>query len=402
MKIGKKEEDQFYMETNKLSELIAQQEEMEAGTSWESEVSGFTVHPLLDAMTAWAMSRDPGNSISLETLQDTVANAGLMLEYGGKTACLRSCAMSSLLETAGISGGGISRVGKEALAIGLTAFLSGSRSSSRVMTRLGKVAAIVSSGYEYMPITSLLQIMQKLENTCGKAEFVDGAISHDRTIATFRYPGVSDHFTDVYNRVATAHGYPATKRITPYVQFISSDTSNDAATLITYLGLGNVMVPLDSVRVPHIPPRETRADGTRKKAIEKFSEEVDALFGRLDTDIEAHIDEMLSVNIQHAGNCFVGLAKYARIPQKWGGVIEEEIRSDFPNGSECTFFEIYRALCQCTSVAIDSGLNSNSSRITDMEEGICKVFNNRQSWTKFDLPGTVVWSNQSTKAGGPQ
>ena len=137
-----------YHETS-FSELVADQEALERASKWE-KASSLSVKPLATPMDVLVRSADPANDIPSEILYDTCENAGIMLEYDGVEACLRDCAIPSLLATAGISGGGVSRVEKEQLSIGLSAFLTGCRSASQILTRAGKVAAVVSARYEYM------------------------------------------------------------------------------------------------------------------------------------------------------------------------------------------------------------------------------------------------------------
>ena len=133
-------------------------------------------------------------------------------------------------------------------------------------------------------------------------------------------------------------------------------------------------------------------NGVRLTPMEKFREETQTLFSKMEYDIADLIPKMLATSINHPGNTFVGLCKYAGIPQKWGGLIEEDIRADWPDMSGCTFLDIYEELTRSTALAIRDGLEPHSKRILTLEEGIAKVAKNRSSWKKYDLAGTVVWS----------
>lgn len=391
--------DEYYESFGKgeYSKLISAQRDMEAHTFWEDDIvsNQMKVTALADPMDALSKNADPANTIPYDLLYDTTVNAGLMLNYEGKEACLRDCAMQSLKNTAGIDGPGFNRVPKEKLAEGITCFLFGSRDKSKIMTRAGKVSAILSQQYQYMPCTQLLDICDSLQDTFGIADFRGGSICHSMTVAEFEYPDSAQQITAAYNAALINAGKPSTAQITPVIQFRASDTSNAAAMLITYLKLGpGQLLPIGSVNVPHVAPREFDANGNRISCIDKFQAEADGLFAKLNYDIADLLPKMLATKIDHPGNCFVGLAKYAGIPQKWGGIVEEEVRMDWPDGSDCTFMDVYEALTQVTALAIRDGLSPYSTRVLDLEEGISKVARIRASWKKYDLPGTVAWSAQ--------
>lgn len=365
---------------------------LEGETQWEENVSGFSVLPLATPMDAEIRANDPLNTIPKEILLDTVDNAGIMLAYEGKEVCLRSCALPSLQATARISGSGITQVEKTQLAIGLTAFLTGARDRSRVLTRAGKVAAVLSAQYEWMPISELLEVCDELETQLGPAQFIGGSISHALTVAQFEYPNAAQDITDAYNSILNSRGYLQNKNLTPVVEFRASDTSGEAAKMLTYLKSSGFMIPMGGFGVVHRSPNQYGPNGMRLTCMDKFREEAAVLYSKLRYDIADAIPKMLDTVIDYPGNCFVGLCKYANIPQKWGGAIEEEVRNDYPDGSMCTFLDIYEAMATVTARAVEDGYEPYSLRVLELEEGICKVFKNRSSWKKYDLPGTVAWS----------
>ncbi len=373
-------------------DLKAAQEELERRTFWEADVTDLSVVSLATPIDAELRANDPKkNPLGRDILIDTVDHSGLMLSYAGKEMCLRGCAIPSLLTTAGINGGGISRTNKDQLAIGLTAFLSGAREKSQIMTRAGKVAAILSAQYEYMPASTLLRIVDGLEQQFGDAVFLGGIVSHSLTVAQFAYPLSSERVTKAYQSVLVANGRPSNKKLTPIVQLRASDTSGEAAKLITFLKDGNIMLPLGGFKVIHIPPHEYDANGQRLTCMDKFREEAALLFSKLENDISSELDRMLKTPIAYPGNCFIGLCKYALIPQKWGGIVEEDVRASYPDGSDCRFLDIYEGLAACTAEAVKAGYEPCSQRVLDLEEGISKVLHNHSSWTRYDLPGTVSW-----------
>jgi len=337
---------------------------------------------------------DAACAIPKEVLLDTCDNSGLMLRYNGTESCLRDCAMPSLLNTAGISGPGVGRSAKNDLAVGLTAFLRGSRDKSQVLKRCGKVTAVLSQQYEYMPISELLDVCEELEFTFGTMDFGSGLISHDMTAAEFTFPESVGMITKAYNAVLVAAGRPATTAIMPVVQFRASDTSGEAAKLLTFLKFGASMMPVGGVKVVHIPPMERDANGNRLTCMDKFREEASQLFSKLEYDMNTLFPKMLDTRIEHPCNAFIKLCKYAGIPRMWGGVVEEDLRMNWPDYSGATFLDVYEALTEVTAVAIRSGQKPCSKRILDLEEGIAKIANNHAVWKRYDLPGSIGWSGK--------
>lgn len=375
--------------------LLALQKDLEADTIWEAVNTDLEVLPMETPMDVEARHCDPMNTIPKEILLDTCEHSGILLSYVGKTTCLRDCAMPSLLNTAGISGPGVGRASKVNLAKGLSAFLSNSRQESRVMIRGNKISAVVSTQYEYMPISELLEICEDLEDTFGVMHFRSGSVSHDLTTAEFAFPDVAQQITTAYNAVLINAGRPNSKELlTPIVQFRASDTSSKAAQLTTFLKMGSRLVPIGGFKVPHVAPLEFDENHNRITCIDKFRRESSTLFSKFEYNIKELLPKMLETEIHYPGNCFVGLCKYASIPQKWGGIIEENLRNDWPNHAGCTFLDVYEALTEVTALALNDGLAPYSRRILDLEEGISKISRDKAYWTKYDLPGTVAWTQK--------
>lgn len=124
--------------------------------------------------------------------------------------------------------------------------------------------------------------------------------------------------------------------------------------------------------------------------MEKFEKEAQLIYSRMEYDVNTLVPEMLETQISYPANTFVGLCKKARIPQKWGGEVEDEIRNDWPDGSKCTFLDVYEYLTSVTKKALEDN-SPHSQRLLDLEEDIARVAHNKALWTKYDLPGTVAW-----------
>lgn len=380
---------------HEYANFVACQKKLEAMSEWITGVRGMQVTALADPMSVEERYNDPTNRIGKDILLDTADNSGLILNAEGVSECLRQCALPSLLGTSGIGGTGIGRVTKHFLAIGISAFLTAARSESQILKRAGKVASVVSMQYEYMPPSELLEICEKLENQFGKPEFIGGSISHDLTTAKFRFPEAAPDVTAAYNKLLIAAGKPATAQLTPVVEFRTSDTSGEAARLITYLQDSTAsmysLIPLgEGVKVVHTPPDETGANG-RKTCMEKFEEEAATLYAKTGAEIQTLIPAMLNTHIRYPANSLIGLCKSNRIPQKWGGLVEEDVR-DIYGQQGCTFLDLYLLLTEVTSHAVNEGNSPQSKRIIELEEILSKIARSPHKWTQYDKPGTVSWS----------
>lgn len=389
-------EDSYYMSFGRgeYADLRKAQEDLERTTTWVEDVSNLAIRAMDTPIEAETLANDPTNHIPKEVLLDTVDNCGLMLQFDGKEECLRICAMPSLLSTVQIRGIGVFKPSKYQQAIALTALLTGCRTHSKVMARAGKICAIVSQKYSHLPIPQLLDVTDNLDAYLGTPEFVSGCVSHALTVAKFEYPDATKDITDTYGKILALHGRSMApgEQLTPVVEFRSSDTTGEAAKLLTYLQVspGHLMPVGEGVRVDHIRPTELDENGNRITAMQKFNQEAQLLYSRLDYDMKQLFPAMLQTPIEYPVNTFIGLCKKAQIPQKWGGPVEEELRADWPDHSGCTFLDIYEYLTSTTKKALEEN-TPHADRLLDLEEGIARIAHNRALWTKYDLPGTVAW-----------
>ena len=394
-------EDEFYLNFTRgeYADLRKAQADLEASTVWEENVPPPSVRTMATPMEAEIYFNTPGHNIPKEILLDTADNFGLMLQYNYKEACMRNCAYPSLLSTIEIRGAGLAKPEKPEQAIALTALLTGCRSYSSVMSRGGKVCAIVSPKYNHMPIPALLDITDNLDAYLGTPDFVSGCVSHALTVAKFEYPDATKDITDTYGKILAAHGRSLApgEQLTPVIEFRSSDTTGEAAKLLTYLQIspGHLMPIGKGVRVNHVRPTDHDENGNRLTALEKFRQEAQLLYSRLDYDMNELFPAMLNTPIEYPGNTFIGLCTKAQIPQKWGGPVEEELRNDWPDHSGCTFLDIYEYLTSTTKKALEEN-TPHSDRLLDLEESIARIAHNRVLWTKYDLPGTVAWVQSVT------
>lgn len=400
----KMHEDEYYQyfSSGEYGKLLSAQKEMEQTTIWEEGIAtrdvrftGFGFHTDEEIDRLLATPEFVG--ISREQMVDTMHNAGIIAHYNGKNVCVRSCAMQSLTATIKISGAAIGQSAKEDLADGMNAFIKCARDKSKVMIRAGKISAVLSQNYKYMPISDLLAVCTDLEHSFGYADFVGGSIAHNLTMAEFEFPESAAKITAAYNSALANAGKNPSGTLIPVVQFRAADTCDEASKMVTYLKFGpEKLMPIGGFSVKHVNPRQTSRSGQRDTCMEKFRKEASMLFSKMQNDIQELIPRMLEVKINHPGNCFIGLCKYAGIPQKWGGLIEENLRADFPDGSDCCFLDIYESMTEVTAKAIRDGYKPSSQRILNLEEGISKVARHREYWKRFDLPGTVAWSQTAS------
>ena len=235
----------------------------------------------------------------------------------------------------------------------------------------------------------LLDIVDRIQDDLGSAQFLHGGVSHAVTTANFRYAEKADEITDLY-KLTLGSRNNLVRSLTPLVEFRSSDTKQEAARLIpqfeaeTNYG-GKLTIPFgSSVKVVH----KRTADRTEQMG--SFEEEAGMIYAKMQNDIRKVVPKMANTVIHHPGNAVIGLCKYAAIPQKWGGKIEEEVREMYEPDT-CSFLDLYIALTQATALARTDGVSVTSLRMLELEDGIGKIAKNSSKWTAFDLPGTVKW-----------
>lgn len=374
---------------NQYDDLLTELTEIEQESHWQ-EAKFLRVHPLPDSAIF------PMTGMDMEVLEDTAQNTNLMLEADGEIHCLRTTAISGLHDLSGLVGPCFQKLGKRAAEtkevvaeifnLGIENY---GRGKSNVLHRCGKVSCVASGQYEALPMLELLDIVDRIQDDLGSAQFLHGGVSHAVTTANFRYAAKADEITDLY-KLTLGSGNNLVRSLTPLVEFRSSDTKQEAARLIpqfeaeTNYG-GKLTIPFgSSVKVVH----KRAADRTEQMG--SFEEEARMIYAKMQNDIRKVVPKMANTVIHHPGNAVIGLCKYAAIPQKWGGKIEEEVREMYEPDT-CSFLDLYIALTQATALARTDGVSVTSLRMLELEDGISKIAKNSSKWTAFDLPGTVKW-----------
>lgn len=382
-------EDEYYrgFGSGEYEDLKSAQRNLEAESSWEI-FEGTMVAEACPSPIDCLEEIANGSPIPYEVYADTYDHSQLRLIHGTTKTCIRDCAMPSLIATSGVNGPAHKKMPPDRLGRNISDGLEFyARPKNQLLYRGGKISAVLSMDYEIMPISKLLDTCDFMELTFGASEFVAGSLTHSQTFAQWEFPSAAEDISKDYNAVLTVAGRPSGELLIPVVQFLSSDTAMDSATLLTYLKLeGKYLIPIGKASVKHLRAKS----GTSR--MEQFEEEVSQLFSKLKFDIGELLPKMIATPIRHPANTFIGLCDYANIPQKWGGAIEEELRSDWPDGSDCSFLDIYKALAETTAAAVEEGYTPYSQRVLDLEEGISKIARNTAKWTAYDLPGTVAWN----------
>lgn len=370
----------FFSGCGNFASFLDTQKEIDSRTSWEKIASGFAIIPVID---------DNLTDIPSHIITDTRQNMGVMMLYNTpdgsiREACIRTSAMPSLLATARCNGTAITEASNEDFATILTLCAKSCREQSNLMLRAGKISAVFSTRYQYMPISRLLDVICNLEAKYGIPEFHNGTISHSMTACHLDFPEASGQFTEAYNKYLTRASKSPHSKLTPVLSFRSSDTSCSAARLDVYLRRSDgAMLPMCNIAVNHT--------GSEGVCMERFERECFSLFNKAETAIDSIIPKMLDTPIHYPANTFISLCKFAHIPQKFGGIVEEELRGLWEDGDDCTFLDIFELLSKVTAVAVRTGSEPLSRSMMNMEDGIAKIARNRAYWTKFDNPGTVAW-----------
>ena len=99
------------------------------------------------------------------------------------------------------------------------------------------------------------------------------------------YPAAAPQITAAYNSLLGPSGRGSSEDILPIVQFRTSDTSNEAATLMAMLKRGTSVIPLCCVKVYHTPPLEFDENNVRLTPMSLFRRESGMLFAKMETEL---------------------------------------------------------------------------------------------------------------------
>lgn len=362
------------------------------------ETKGMELKPFDLPTDVLARLSEAGNTYPPEVLYDLVEGSGFAIEVDSRWFPLRECAMPSLKSSAE-PGNGTFWLPKARQASHMTECLQAHprRSYHRVLISHGGVAAIVSPKYMEIPIAEALGAVENLDIYFGEPKFIQGYVSHSLTTAIFEYPESTKLATDAYGKLLASAGRTLTGDITPVLEFRSSDTSGEACKLLPYLKWRGRYMPVGKgVHVRHELSRKVDENGNRLDGLALFEKGIQSIFSIMMEDMEKLVNTLLSIPVNYPGNTFIGLCKFAQIPQKWGGEIEMKVRREFPdNRPGCTMLDLYDTLLEAIQAGVEEAEGRYTVPVLNCMENIGTIPYKAETLVhSLDHAGTTAWSQK--------
>ena len=313
-------------------------------------------------------------------LTDTMENTRLVLKAKDQYYPVRSCAIKTILDRAGISGSVLKRLDKNVYARILNDCLKVAKGEALLRISEGKVSAVHGGDccdYAILDMEQVfLHVVQYLKTTFPGAQFNSGFYDHLGASALWELSRndelLSSYCTELENCGLSDLEIKAAVRVS------TSDVGIGGANLYPMLLYGprQISIPLgEPIRLGH----ENGA------TLERFDMQLGKLFGKYQVAVNG-LTKLLSISISNPVNCMLGVMKEVKIPKKY--ITEAVNLFEAQNGNfSCTAHEIYCAMSEVIFILMRDG--EEGRRLTGMEEKIARALS--LDWKEFDVPGVIKW-----------
>ena len=261
--------------------------------------------PLAEDLPAFA----PGTS--QEAVRDTIRGLGLAMRVEGNLYPMRDTAYKSLLDRAKLRGSVLPKLSRPKLARTLNDCLHVFTSDALVLIRDEKVAAAHSgepADYAVLPADELLEVLQaKLDRRFPGNQFETGYWDHTLTRAIWTLPGQKEELLRTYQQELAARGKTGVEsRLTPAVQFLTSDIGVSSAKVIALLEGGKTPIHIGSC---------VAVDHRCWAKVEDFDKSLDQLFAQFQDSVEK-LQKLLNVYLDYPVNAMTRVCKKLNLPKK--------------------------------------------------------------------------------------
>ena len=261
--------------------------------------------PLAEDLPAFA----PGTS--QEAVRDTIRGLGLAMRVEGNLYPMRDTAYKSLLDRAKLRGSVLPKLSRPKLARTLNDCLHVFTSDALVLIRDEKVAAAHSgepADYAVLPADELLEVLQaKLDSRFPGNQFETGYWDHTLTSAIWTLPGQKEDLLRTYQQELAARGKTGVEsRLTPAVQFLTSDIGVSSAKVIALLEGGKTPIHIGSC---------VAVDHRCWAKVEDFDKSLDQLFAQFQDSV-GKLQKLLNVYLDYPVNAMTRVCKKLNLPKK--------------------------------------------------------------------------------------
>ena len=315
-----------------------------------------------------------------DIIKDTISNTGLVLRVKNEYYPVRSCAIKSILDRAGIGGAGLRRVERNVYARILNECLKVAQGDALLRISEGKVSAVLGGdGSDYAVIDTeqlYLHTIDYLNANFHGVHYLGGFYEHDRVSALWELSG-EPALLDAYRKELDLAGKTAEEMV-PVVRVTTSDTGAGGANIYPMLlyGRENITINLGE------PLRLGHRNGT---GIAEYDKQLKLLYGKYQL-AAGNLIRLLHIPIQNPVNCMKGVMDKLGIARKYSADAVDLFVAQFGE-DPCTAHEIYYGISEILYRLACEG--AEGSVMTAMEEKIARALS--VSWEDFDVPGAYKW-----------
>ena len=320
--------------------------------------------------------QDPG------IFEDTLQNTGMLLKVKRQYYPVRSCAIQSILNRAGISGPALRKVDKNVYARILNDCLKVAKGDALLRFSAGKVSAVLGGdGHDYA-VLDMEQIfamsVEYLQKTFPGCSYLGGFYDHTRASAIWEIGG-EEKLLSVYKAELAAYGLnPTDMELKPVIRVTTSNTGDSGVNIYPMLmfGAGKKSIALgDPLRLEH----------KNGATLQKFEEQLKLTYGKYQLAV-GKLSRLLMIPIYHPINCMVGVMKRLDVPKRYAMEAADMFKSQYGE-DPCTAHELYYGISEVIFMLETEG--ESGSRITKMEEKIARALG--INWKDYDLAQEVKW-----------
>lgn len=336
------------------------------------------------------------NAVSDALLYDTATGTGLLAMFDCQAYGIRPTAMGGLHNAAGLNGPAFGKMDKSIEATVLQHGLDVATGHSQVLLRGDKISGIHSSKYVIMPISEMIDGIEKaLTANFGEIVFDCGSISHSKTTARWYLKEAQPKLMQQYQDALTVSGVCINTDWMPIVDFVSSDTADSAARLIPgFLNQdsGDVFRFSEGIAVEH----KRQSDRSGKEGVELFLHRVNELYALWEEGANK-IKEMASFILRHPENALIELSIKVGISKKYAAKCLETLESIMINAPVITMHEVYLCLSMAPRFAkteADPLHLPSPTLLAKLQEAVARVLTiPTKEWATFDVAGHSSWKN---------
>lgn len=374
--------DNFSKTFGEQQECLRFLREREANASWHSVPTRNVRFEAIDeASASGQIFQDWCRLMGKEGLfRDTMSNTQLFLRAEDKFYPVRSCALSTILSRARISGHALSKVSKPVLAQILNYCVSVASGNALLRLSDEKISAMHGgdeSEYAVLEIPELFQaVTDRLEADFKSCRFISGHYEHAMTTAVWSFPDDTE-LIEAYEETAKKHGITAGKYI-PALRFSTSDVGISGANLYPMLmeeKSGRSIALGSALCLEH----------SNRASIADFKKQLSLLYPKYG-DAIAQLGKLMEIGIDYPYNTMLRVMKRVGVTKRLAYRAAELWQAQ-NGGRSCTAYDLYLGICEAEFLLQCDG--ASAPRVAQMEENISRALKVR--WEDYDYAGDVKW-----------